>query len=182
MVGVMKPDEGNVSLNNQDTLNNSTKNKIGYMPDSLRLYDGLSVYESMKLISDYKFKGKYADYIHKILFDFNLWERRNTKIVNLSMGLRKKLAISMAFLGDSQLLVLHEPTNGLDTAGIIKLKDYIIAAKKNDCIVVVSSHVLDFISTICDKNVFLSKGEKLTVESNSTNLEDVYRRLYIMNA
>lgn len=60
---------------------------------------------------------------------------------------------------------MDEPTNGLDTAGIIKLKEYILNSKKRNCITVISSHVMDFVKSICDKNIYLKMG-KIVVIAN----------------
>lgn len=90
----------------------------------------MSVYEAVRLFTDYKYDGKYSDNIEQLLRDYELWKYRAVNISNLSMGMKKKLSIAIAFLGNPKLIVLDEPTNGLDTAGIIKLKEYILDSKK----------------------------------------------------
>lgn len=179
ITGILKPDSGKVILDEEDTICASAKVNIGYMPDRLQMYEGMSVYEAMRLFTDYKYDGKYSDNIEQLLRDYELWKYRAVNISNLSMGMKKKLSIAIAFLGNPKLIVLDEPTNGLDTAGIIKLKEYILDSKKRERIIIISSHVLDFVESICDKNIFLYKGEIKLMETYNKNLEDIYKRLYL---
>ena len=78
-----------------------------------------------------------------------------------------------------KLIILDEPTNGVDTSGILTLKRYMKAAKEESSIIVISSHILDFVGSIADSNVFLKDGRIAAIEKCNENLEKKYQRLYL---
>lgn len=94
------------------------------------------------------------------------------------MGNQRKVAMLAAFLGNPRLIILDEPTNGVDTAGIIALKQAIRKAQDMGSIIIVSSHILDFVSKISDNNIFLKDGRIGAMEKESGKLEEMYQRLY----
>ena len=155
VLGVLKPEEGIVLLDDEDTQKFGTQKSIGYMPENVELNERISARELLYLISDYKFNGNYKDQIDGALKRYNLENLCDKPFNKLSLGNKRKVTIIIAFLGFPKLVILDEPTNGVDTLGIINLKQDILEAKSKGCTILVSSHVLDFVNSIADKNIFL---------------------------
>ncbi len=82
-------------------------------------------------------------------------------------------------MGKPEILIFDEPTTGLDTEGILTLKEDILNAKARGGSIIISSHILDFVSAIADRNVFLRNGEIAGIYSSDNNLDDIYRKLYL---
>ena len=131
------------------------------------------------MISDYKYGGKYKEEFEKAMKEFGLSSCEHTAFDRLSMGNQKKVSMIAALTGNPRLVILDEPTNGVDTSGILVLKQYIRETKKRGSIVLVSSHMLDFAESIADTAVFLKNGEIAATEKNRGQWENVYRRLYL---
>lgn len=179
VAGALYPDGGEVLLDGQDVRASDTKKRIGYMPDIIQVNPKIKMKELLYIISDYKYEGRYKPEIERALADYKIVEYSNKKFGQLSMGTKKKLGMVIAFLGFPKLIILDEPTNGVDTEGILSLKDNITKAKENGSIVVVSSHILDFVGAIADRNIFLKNGEIEKIAGDEEDLEKIYERLYL---
>lgn len=179
MAGVMPADQGSVFIDEYDTADFMSRKEIGYMPDNFELTHDLTGRTFLYMISDYKFGGKFKEDIHKAARDFELMEYWDKSFGRLSMGNKKKISMIAAFIGNPKLIILDEPTNGVDASGIITLKRYIEMAVQKGSIVIVSSHMLDFVSKIAASNIFLKKGKIIAVENREQQLEEIYRSLYL---
>lgn len=184
IAGLIKLEKGCVLLDGKDTLHNNTKREIGYLPEK-SVFDGnMTGYELIEMINVLKyqkFDGTEEEQMHQMLQDFDLWESRHIRIRNYSVGMCKKLGIIIALMKFPKLIILDEPTNAVDTKGIITLKRYMKQATEKGCIIIISSHVLDFVSSISTKNIFLKNGkvERIVEENREINLEDIYKELYL---
>ena len=102
--------------------------------------------------------------------------------MKLSLGMQRKLSIIMTLLGNSRVMLFDEPTNGIDTAGLIELKYDLLRQKEMGSILIITSHVLDWVEKVCTRFIFLKAG-KITADLNlndvKDNLEDVYRKIYL---
>ena len=179
IAGTLKGDAGSVLLDGHDAKETDVKRATGYMPDSMELARGLTVRNFFHMISDYKYGGKYKEEFEKAMKEFGLSSCEHTAFDRLSMGNQKKVSMIAALTGNPRLVILDEPTNGVDTSGILVLKQYIRETKKRGSIVLVSSHMLDFAESIADTAVFLKNGEIAATEKNRGQWENVYRRLYL---
>lgn len=179
ILGSLKPDQGEVLLNQVNTLEFSVREKIGYLPENLRVGEKITAKELLYLVSDYKFKGQYKEHIEASIKRYKIEEHCHKAFNKLSMGTQKKIGIILAFMGCPDLIILDEPTNGIDTAGIIALKYDIIEAREKGGIVIISSHILDFVCSVSNKNIFLKDGLIGKIEESKNNLEDIYRQLYL---
>lgn len=176
--GLERPDKGSVSLNMTPTLTRSAKKMLGYAADESILPLNMSVTECIHVIADIKYSVLNADTCEQMLKDFGLWTYRNKLLASCSSGTVKKVMLLTAFLEFPSLILLDEPTNAVDTAGLIVLKKYISAAKSKGCIVLVSGHVLDFLSTVCDKAIFIKDGLIVKCMESSAALEAEYIKIY----
>lgn len=184
IAGLLKLENGYVLLDGKNTLDANTKKEIGYLPQRLNFSPNMTGYELIETINVLKYQrkeGACEEELKQMFSDFDLWENRHMKLRNYSVGMRKKIGIMIALMHFPKLIILDEPTNAVDTKGIITLKEYIEEAKRRGCIVIVSSHILDFISSISTKNIFIKNGKlaRIVERGSHVNLEEVYKELYL---
>lgn len=179
LAGLLNPSEGEVLLNGEPTIWKECKKNIGFALELEEGYPKKTILEMFDFICEIKYCGKYGDDIKKILCDFELWESRSKLIQDCSFGMKKKVQIGISFLGSPELILLDEPTNGVDTNGILMLKQYIMKEKNAGKIIVITSHVLDFVESLADNIIFLNGGKVVKVMKNSGNLEGEYRDIFL---
>lgn len=179
MAGMTNITVGTILLDDENTMLRQTKKQIGYAIDEEGCYPNFTLYEIMQLANDIKYHGEYANQIRELLQEFSLWENKNMLYTKCSLGMKKKLSLCLSFLGTPSLILLDEPTNGVDTKGIITLKKQIEQAKKREAILVVTSHVLDFVGKIADENIFINAGKICCVVDSHDDLEKIYERIYL---
>lgn len=179
MAGMTNITAGTISIDGENTMFRQTKKRIGYAMDEEGCYPNFTMYEILQIANDVKFHGEYTNQIDELLQEFSLWENKNMLYTKCSLGMKKKISLCLSFLGNPSLLLLDEPTNGVDTKGIISLKKQIEQFKKRGAIVVVTSHVLDFVGKIADENIFIKSGRVCCVEDNHNDLEKIYERIYL---
>jgi ABC-type multidrug transport system ATPase subunit len=132
----------------------------------------MTAYEMLHFICQVKHNGEYTGEIDRFLRDYQLYEQRNV--------LMKKLSIIMALLGGPRLVILDEPTNGIDTSGLVTLKKSLEQISKDGAVIVLTSHVLDFIESIYSKCAFLLNGRIESVLcAGECDLEEKYESLYL---
>ncbi len=181
--GLLRASEGKVLLQGIDTSSRECKSQIGYMQNDLSFYEKMTVYEILDFICKVKYDGKFREEINFYLKKYGLFEQRNAHIRKLSLGMQRKLSIIMALLGTPKLILFDEPTNGVDTAGIIQLKNDLHRCAKEGSIILITSHVLDFVEKICTRCVFLKDGRiarDLSLQESDVCLEDVYEEIYVL--
>ena len=145
-----------------------------FVKKHINLPDNLSI---SCMVCNIKFGGRHKDEILHFLRNFELENDKDVRLSDCSLGMKKKVGIIVSFIGFFKLIILDEPTNGVDTTGLIMLKKYIEKAKANGCIVIVSSHVLDFVDTIKDDIIFLKNGH--AVVGKGTTTEEQYKDLFM---
>lgn len=177
--GVLCPDKGQILLNQKNVGDLETRKDIGYLPDQISVSPHIKVLDLLHLVSDYKYDGRYKSEIEKGIAEYHLEKYCNEKFSRLSMGTKKKIGILIAFMGTPDLIILDEPTNGMDTHGILELKKNIMEAKEKGSIVIISSHILDFVNSIADRNLFLKDMKIVKIAEKNENLEKIYTKLYL---
>ena len=135
--------------------------------------------ENLQIVQ--KLKGASEEEIVRVLKTVRLYEQRDKKLKNYSLGMRQRLGLAMALLGEPKLLILDEPTNGLDPAGIQEIRELIRSLpKERDMTVIVSSHLLNEVEQMADHVGIIHHGEMLyqgplsELEKQGGNLEDVF--------
>ena len=101
----------------------------------------------------------------------------NTRYCNLSLGMKKKILFIAALMGQPQMLILDEPTTGLDAKSLILLKEDILDCKERGCSIVISGHMLDFLAAICDEHLFIRDGQ-IVRECHGKEIDRIYRELF----
>lgn len=181
IAGLSKPTKGICRFFNKNPIEPSTKNNISYLPDEPFLYENLTVIEFLNFIQSMKNIDE-SIYIKELLKKFELWEYKNQKIKNFSFGMKKKVALIATIINNPKLLIMDEPTNGLDTKSILLMKKYLSEMKKRGSIIIISSHILEFVASISDNIIFIKNGEicnKINLQSDIHNIENLYKDIYL---
>ena len=174
ITGYIEQTEGEIIVNGYDTIKKAKKAKreIGYMPEGVPLYDDLSIKEfvtymaELRKVNRKERKQKVEDIIKKV----GLLDMKNKLIKNLSRGQKQRVSLAGALIGDPKILILDEPTVGLDPKQITEIRSLIKDLGKNHT-VILSSHILSEVSQICDRVVIINNG-KLVAEDTPENLEN----------
>ncbi len=135
------------------------RKKIGALLETPLFYPYLSGYDNLKIIAE--IKGVPFSEIDAIFKEVGLEERKNSKFKTYSLGMKQRLAIGAALLGNPEVMILDEPTNGLDPSGIVEIRELIVSIAKRGMTIVLASHLLDEVEKICTHVVVLEKGKKL---------------------
>lgn len=133
--------------------------KVGAIIERPNFYPYMSAYQNLKLVC--KIKGVPTTHIQKTLELVGLAERKDSKFSTFSLGMKQRLAIASALLNDPEILILDEPTNGLDPQGIHQIREIIKTIAKNGTTILLASHLLDEVEKVCSHVVVLRKGIKL---------------------
>jgi ABC-2 type transport system ATP-binding protein len=159
LTGLLKPNGGNIKLFGYDLEKNYdvvVKN-VGLLLD-FEMYNYLTAYENLRLLMIAQ--GIFnKEKIKEVLQFLDLWEVKDKSVSTFSFGMKQRLRLAQALVGDPQLLILDEPTVGLDPVGIKDLKDKLVYLSKNKGVTVFfSSHQLPDVEEICDRVILLKEG------------------------
>jgi len=177
ITGYIEPTEGTIIVNGKDISKepNKVKKQIGYMPENVPLYQELTVREFVNYMADLK-KVKRQDKkikVDRILEEVGLTNVQKKLIRNLSRGYKQRVSLAGALIGDPELLILDEPTVGLDPKQITEIRELIKKLGKSHT-VILSSHILSEVSQICEKVIIINKGKILAVDTPK-NLEEEFK-------
>lgn len=167
IVGLIRPTAGTISICGHDVQKEFTKAMInlGCIVENPELYSYLSGWENLEHFA-VMLKGIDEARIQEVVKLVGLQARIHDKVKTYSLGMRQRLGIAQALLGRPKVLILDEPTNGLDPSGIREMREFIrFLAQEEKLSVFVSSHLLSEIQLMCDRVAIISKGEILRVDS-----------------
>lgn len=133
--------------------------KVGAIIERPNFYPYMTAIQNLQLIC--KIKGVSSDKIEEKLKVVNLYERRNSQFKTYSLGMKQRLAIASALLNDPEILILDEPTNGLDPQGIHEIRQIIKDIAKNGTTILLASHLLDEVEKVCTHVLIIRNGIKL---------------------
>ncbi len=174
IAGYLSFTSGSVKVNGHDVLEEPelAKKSIGYLPELPPLYLDMTVIEYLTFICDLKKvpKAERKEQLAKILAMVKISNVSDRLIANLSKGYKQRVGIAQALVGDPEILILDEPTVGLDPNQIIEIRKLIKSLSKNHTIII-SSHILSEVQSVCDRVVIINKG-KVAAVSNLKNLSD----------
>ena len=172
ITGYIASTEGTVRIDGHDILEEpeAAKKCIGYLPEQPPLYFDMTVLEYMKFVADLKKipKDKQATMIEEVMDMVKISDMRNRLIKNLSKGYRQRVGLAEAIMGYPEVIILDEPTVGLDPKQIIEIRTLIKDLKKKHT-VILSSHILSEVSAVCDYVLIISHG-KLVASDTPENL------------
>lgn len=162
ILDVLNPTEGSYSWFGENQAANKRK-RIGSILEHPIFYPELSGYKNLEITS--MIKGVDSSRIDEVLKRVDLYERRNSAFSTFSLGMKQRLSLAAALLADPEVLVLDEPTNGLDPEGIKQMRELIISIAKEGKTIIISSHILDEIQKMCTHFCILKRG-KLLLQGN----------------
>lgn len=173
MTGCLSATEGHVTIDGHDIFDepNLAKKLIGYLPEQPPLYMNETPREYLKFVGEAKgLRGQeLKEQIEQVISKTKLEDVQNRMIAKLSKGYKQRVGIAQALLGSPKVIILDEPTVGLDPIQIIEIRDLIRELGKTHT-VIFSSHILSEVQTICDKILIINKG-KLIAYDKTENLE-----------
>jgi ABC-2 type transport system ATP-binding protein len=188
ILDVLKADTGNFLWFGKPGSPEQRK-KIGSLLETPNFYHYLSAVNNLKITNSISGRGSISS-IDTVLEKVKLYERRNSRFSSYSLGMKQRLAIAAALLGNPGVLVLDEPTNGLDPVGIAEIRELMIELNKQGHTIIMASHLLDEVEKVCTHVAILKKGELVTtghvndvlvdddiVEISATDIEALTRAI-----
>ena len=184
ITSTLKQDIGDVIVFGNNTITNDivTKNNIGYLAENNPLYKEMDVNEYLYFIAElYKTKNK-KEIINSLIKKTGLENERTKKIEQLSKGFKQRVGIAASLINDPQVLILDEPTTGLDPNQLIEIRNLIKELGKEK-IVLLSTHILQEIPKICNHIIIINKGKIVEnikmdkLKNSKINLEDHFYKL-----
>ena len=158
ILGMVMPNKGTIQLNGK-TIKSDWKyrNQIDYLPQIANFPSNLTVTELIKMIKD--LRGNKTEEDLRLIELFKLEPFLDKKLGNLSGGTKQKVNLVLTFMFNSPLIILDEPTNGLDPISHLRLKNLIKAEKEKGKTILITSHIMSFVEEISDEIVFLLEGK-----------------------
>lgn len=162
VMDIIKPTAGSYKWQG-DLDSAAQRKKIGTLLETPNFYHYLSAVDNLKIAAAIKQRG-YND-IQRVLEMVNLWQRKDSRFSTYSLGMKQRLAIASALLGDPEILVFDEPTNGLDPAGIAEIRELIKTLNQQGKTIIMASHILDEVEKVCTHVAIIQKGHLKTVST-----------------
>lgn len=156
VMDVLKATGGAFYWNGQPGAGNDQRKKIGTLLETPNFYSYLSGQQNLEISAAIKGHGK--EDIDRVLEIVNLTQRRNSKFNTYSLGMKQRLAIASTLLGNPEILVFDEPTNGLDPAGIAEIRELIKKLNREGKTIIMASHILDEVERVCTHVTIVQKG------------------------
>lgn len=174
LTGFIESSSGEIEINGYDVSKKAKKAKreIGYMPETTPLYNELTPREFINYMAELKgvSRKERKQEVERILKEVNIEDVQNKLIRNLSRGYRQRVSLASALVGNPKVLILDEPTVGLDPKQVVQIRNLIKSLGK-DHTVILSSHILSEISQICEKVIIINKGNLIAIDTPE-NLEN----------
>lgn len=161
VMDILKPSAGNFLWNGQPGSSNEMRKQIGTLLETPNFYHYLSGQTNLEIAAAIKERSK--DDIPRVLDKVNLTQRKNSKFSTYSLGMKQRLAIASTLLGDPDILVFDEPTNGLDPAGIAEIRELMKDLNRQGKTIIMASHILDEVEKVCTHVAIVQKGVLKTV-------------------
>ena len=176
------PDNGEILVNNSSVNTNpiETKSQIGFLQENNPLYMDMYVKEFLQFVMN--IRGEKKQRVDEVIELVGLTPEKNKKIHQLSKGYKQRVGIAQAILSKPQILILDEPTNGLDPNQIIEIRELIREIGK-DTTIILSTHIMQEVEALCSRVILLNKGEIVAdqpieeFKGQYQNLEEAFQAL-----
>jgi ABC-2 type transport system ATP-binding protein len=171
LAGYMPPTEGEAMVAGYDVVTESleVRKRVGYLPETVPLYNDMTVFDYLKFMADLRHIPSVYDRVDEALEMVGLSDRSEGFISNLSKGMRQRVGLAQALLHRPEVLILDEPTIGLDPGQVVDVRNLIRAIGKERT-VLLSTHILTEAQNICDRVLIIDKG-KIVTEDTTQNLQ-----------
>ena len=178
-LGMVIPQKGDIFFMGEDIKKSHLyRKKLSYLPQIARFPENLKVSELFEMIQDLRNRKGEIDELVKA---FNLDPYLNSKLVNLSGGTKQKVNVVLTFMYDNPVIILDEPTTGLDPVALVYLKNLILKEKEKGKIILITTHIMQFVEELADEIVFLLEG-KIYFRGTVNNLLEQHGETKIENA
>lgn len=157
LLGVINQTAGNFSWFGKGA-DDSNRSRIGALLETPNFYPYLDAVRNLRITGKIKGLDNLDERIESVLKTVDLWTRKDSKFKTFSLGMKQRLAIAAALLNDPEILVLDEPTNGLDPQGIAEIRTLIREVSQSGKTIIIASHQLDEIEKVCTDVVILKQG------------------------
>lgn len=183
LLGMVIPNKGSISINSKNVLGEwKYRNNLNYLPQIANFPPNLTVLELLKMVKNLRPKAAQEQ---PLITLFELEPFLDKKLGNLSGGTKQKVNIVLTFMFNSDLIILDEPTTGLDPISLIRLKELIQQEKQNGKTILITTHIMSFVDEVADEIVFLLDGNiyfkgtvaNLKSQTNQENLEHAIANL-----
>ncbi|MBK9636366.1 MAG: ABC transporter ATP-binding protein [Bacteroidetes bacterium] len=188
LLGLVVPTSGEIQIDGVDTIGTWLhRSNIGYMPQIGRYPDNITVMQLFEMIKEVR-KDTYTKLDEELLHSFDIFKFENKTMRSLSGGMRQKVSACLAFMFDPEILILDEPTAGLDPISSEILKEKLKKELNKGKLVLITSHILSDLEELTDKIIYLNEGkivffkkvEELKSETGSINLSKTIARIMEM--
>ena len=188
VTGFLEPTAGTVTVCGYDILENpiDVKKRIGYLPEGAPLYGEMTVTSFLNFIADIRgMKGDYREkQIEEVIRKINLQSVRNQSLETLSKGFKRRVGVAQAILHDPEVLIMDEPTDGLDPNQKHEVRTLIKEMAHNKAIII-STHILEEVDAVCSRAIIIASGQllfdgtpaELLARSENGKLDDVFRQI-----
>jgi ABC-2 type transport system ATP-binding protein len=185
LAGFLEADKGSIVLNGERINQNATavKKQIGYLPESNALYQDLYVKEYLQFLTAVHSITNASAAIQSVIERTGLGQMQNKKIAALSKGYKQRLGIAAAIIHQPTLILLDEPTAGLDPNQLIEIRALIQSLSK-DSMILFSTHILQEVTAICDRVLVLHQGKLVAdeptrqlLDKHGASLEEIFKML-----
>lgn len=181
ITGLIETTDGEIFIENEKISRKSRK-CIGYMPENTPLYQELTVKEFIDYMAELKGlkRQERKQQVQKLITDLGLADVENKLIRNISRGYKQRVSLSGALIGNPDILILDEPTVGLDPKQVIEIRNLIKSLRKNHT-VFISSHILSEISQMCQKVIIINKGKIVAIDTPNNLENKIARNSIVIN-
>ncbi|MGB8984587.1 MAG: ABC transporter ATP-binding protein [Anaerolineales bacterium] len=171
LTGYMPPTEGTATVAGYDIVEESleVRRRVGYLPETVPLYNDMTALEYLKFMADLRHIPDAEERAHETLENVNLADRANSYIGTFSKGMRQRIGLAQALIHRPEVLILDEPTIGLDPAQVVEMRKVIREIGK-DRTVLLSTHILSEAQQVCDRVLIINKG-RIVTEDTPENLQ-----------
>ncbi len=188
LVTLMKPTNGKVTVNDHlDLMKNRREIRamLGYLPQDFRFFAKLKTWEFLDYtarLAGMKNKAKRNDAVDRMLEEVGLFEARDRNANRLSGGMKRRLGIAQALINDPRIIIVDEPTTGLDPEERIRFRNLLSQISTRDVIIILSTHIVGDISSTCENVALLNRGKVVFTGSPEELISEANGKVWLIHA
>ena len=187
LVTLMKPSSGKVTIDGKDLIKDrkDIRKIMGYLPQDFAFFSKLKTYEFLDYtarLSGIKNRKERADTVDRMLEEVGLFEARDRMANRLSGGMKRRLGIAQALLNNPKVIIVDEPTTGLDPEERIRFRNLLSSISTKDVIIILSTHIVGDISSTCNNMALLNKGQLAYTGSPDDLIDQSRGKVWLINA
>ncbi len=179
---LQEPDHGSITLGEIDVLKqkDEVRKILGYLPQDFGVYPRVSaqaMLDHLAVLKGIVHRGERRETVEALLHQTNLWDARKRKLGTFSGGMRQRFGIAQALLGDPRLIIVDEPTAGLDPEERLRFLNLLSAIGEN-MVVILSTHIVEDVSELCQRMAIISEGELLLTGEPRQAIQDLHGKIW----